>query len=185
MSANDLESPQTSADVRYPIGKFHAPETISSQDRAGWLSTLADLPGKLRAATKGWSEEKLNTPYRESGWTVLQLLHHIADSHMNAYCRVKLALTEDWPTISAYDEAKWAELRDAKTAPAEWSLAMIEPLHARWVMLLRSVREEEWRRGYKHPVMGPMTVEQVLSLYAWHSQHHLEHITRLSQRKGW
>lgn len=161
------------------------PEAIAPVDREYWIVNLADLPTELRSAVDDWGEARFRKPYREGGWTVMQLLHHIADSHMNAYCRMKLALTEDWPTIKPYDEAKWAELHDAKSAPAEWSLQMIESLHARWVMLLQSLKEDGWRRGYRHPEMGPMTVEQVLALYAWHSKHHTAHITHLSHRMGW
>ena len=173
------------ADLRYPIGKFRAPETISGEDREYWLSNLAELPSELRFAVEGWDMERLSTPYRDGGWTVCQLLHHIADSHMNAYCRMKLALTQDWPTIIPYDEEKWAELHDAKSAPVEWSLEIIESLHARWAMLLLSLTPGDWLRGYKHPEMGPMTLERVLALYAWHGRHHTAHITHLSQRLDW
>lgn len=185
MRVEDQKSSAANSDPRYPIGKFRGQETISAEDRAYWLSTLADLPGELRTAVHGWSDARLSKPYREGGWTVRQLLHHIADSHMNAYCRMKLALTEDWPPITDYNEAKWAQLHDAEVAPAEWSLELIESLHARWVMLQQSMKPDDWLRGYKHPALGPMTLERVLALYAWHSKHHLAHITHLSQRMGW
>ena len=180
MSQNAIPS-----DPRYPVGKFRAPETISAEDREYWLTNLSELPGELRSAVDGWDSEKLNTPYREGGWTVCQLVHHIADSHMNAFCRTKLALTEDWPTITPYDEAKWAETADVKSAPVEWSLEIIESLHARWAMLLLSLTPGDWLRGYMHPEMGPMTLERVLALYAWHGRHHTAHITHLSQRLDW
>ncbi|MHB1021741.1 MAG: YfiT family bacillithiol transferase [Acidobacteriaceae bacterium] len=176
-------TPET--DLRYPVGKFQMPATIALEDREQWLETLADLPENLRNAVLGWNEHRLDTNYREGGWTVRQLLHHIADSHMNAYVRIRLALTEDWPTIKPYDEGKWAQLHDAKVAPVEWSLELIESLHARWVMLFESLQAEDWKRGYKHPESGAMTVEQVLALYAWHSRHHTAHITHLQQRMGW
>ena len=185
MNPRSPASASTSIDPRYPIGKFRMPEEMLPEARAYWISNLADLPTHLRSAVDDWDETQFKQRYRDGGWTVRQLLHHIADSHMNAYCRMKLALTEDWPTIKPYDEAKWAELHDAQAAPAEWSLELIESLHARWVMLLQALQEPDWRRGYRHPEMGPMTVEQVLALYAWHSKHHTAHITHLAQRLDW
>jgi hypothetical protein len=127
---------------------------------------------------------RLNTPYRDGGWTVRQLVHHIADSHMNAFIRVRFALTEDWPTIKTYDEDAWALLRDS-TAPVEWSLELIESLHARWVMLLQSLNEEQWKRGFHHPEYGAMSVELTTVVYAWHSRHHVAHITHLRSKEGW
>lgn len=174
----------TVVDARYPIGKFEIPETITPDDRLAAIASLADLPEQLRNAVDGMDSARLNTPYREGGWTVRQLVHHIADSHMNAFIRMRLALTEDWPTILTYDENAWARLRDS-TAPVEWSLELIESLHARWVMLLQSLNEEQWKRGFRHPEHGPMSVELTTMVYAWHSRHHVAHITHLRARQGW
>ncbi|MBS1820665.1 MAG: putative metal-dependent hydrolase [Acidobacteria bacterium] len=175
---------QTAADPRYPIGKFEKPATITSDDTRGAISVLAELPEMLRNAVEGLDASQLNTPYREGGWTVRQLVHHIADSHMNAFIRMRLALTEDWPTIGAYNEKAWAELHDS-AAPVEWSLELIESLHARWVMLLQSLTDEQWRRGYRHPENGPQALDGVALMYAWHSRHHVAHITHLRAHEGW
>jgi hypothetical protein len=148
------------------------------------IAALAELPGNLSEAVKGLDREQLDTPYREGGWTVRQLVHHIADSHMNAFLRVRLALTEDWPTITPYDEKAWALLPDA-AAPVGWSVALVESLHARWVMMLEALSEEQWQCGFKHPERGSNTVEMTTLLYAWHSRHHVAHITRLREREGW
>ncbi len=177
MSLNDM-------DPRYPVGRFTAPSTISPDERIDAIATLAELPEQLRNAVDGLSFAQLSTPYREGGWTLRQVVHHVADSHMNALIRVKLALTEDWPTIKPYDEKAWASLHDV-AAPVEWSLELIESLHARWVMLLQSLTEEQWHRGYDHPEAGKMTVEAATLLYAWHSRHHVAHITHLRAKEGW
>jgi uncharacterized damage-inducible protein DinB len=171
-------------DLRYPVGDFKAPATISRGERADAIATLAELPEQLRNAVDGLSAAQLSTPYREGGWTVRQVVHHVADSHMNALIRVKLSLTEDWPTVKPYDEAAWAKLHDM-TAPVEWSLELIEALHGRWVMLLQSLSDEQWKRGCNHPQNGPMTVELATLLYAWHSRHHVAHITHLRSRENW
>jgi hypothetical protein len=171
-------------DPRYPVGKFKRLEKVTPHLRMAAIATLAELPGKLREAVEGLDRVQLETPYREGGWTVRQLVHHIADSHMNAFLRVRLALTEDWPTITPYDEKAWALLHDS-AAPVAWSVALIENLHARWVMLLESLTEDQWARGMKHPVNGPMTVELATQMYAWHSRHHVAHITRLREIEGW
>jgi hypothetical protein len=171
-------------DPRYPIGHFAAPSSISSDDRARAIAVIAGTPALLREATHGLSEDQLDTPYREGGWTVRQLIHHIADSHMNALIRVHLALTEDWPTIKPYKEAAWAELHDS-TAPVEWSLNIIDSLHARWAMLLNSLDEAQWQRGFNHPERGPSNLELATLLYEWHSKHHLAHITQLKRRENW
>jgi hypothetical protein len=177
MSLNDM-------DPRYPVGRFTAPSTISPGERTDAIATLAELPEQLRNAVDGLSFAQLSTPYREGGWTLRQVVHHVADSHMNALIRVKLALTEDWPTIKPYDEKAWAMLHDV-AAPVEWSLELIESLHARWVMLLQSLNEAQWRCGYDHPESGRMTVEVATLLYAWHSRHHVAHITHLRAKEGW
>ncbi len=171
-------------DPRYPVGRFVAPAAISPNDRMGAITTLAELPELLRNAVDGLNFAQLGTPYREGGWTVKQVVHHVADSHMNALIRAKLSLTEDWPTVKPYDEAAWALLHDV-TAPVEWSLELIESLHARWVMLLQSLDDQQWKRGCNHPESGPLTVELLTLLYAWHSRHHVAHITHLRSRENW
>jgi hypothetical protein len=177
MILNDL-------DPQYPVGKFEKPEAITPDDRVGAIATLAELPEQLRNAVDGLDHAQLNTLYRDGGWTLRQVVHHVADSHMNAFIRVRLALTEDWPTIKPYNEAAWATLHDV-TAPVEWSLELVESLHARWVMLLQSLEEAQWQRGFRHPENGPTTVELATLLYAWHSRHHVAQITHLRARKGW
>jgi uncharacterized damage-inducible protein DinB len=176
--------PTRDIDPRYPIGKFVAPDPITKDDRLSAIVALADLPTELRNAVQGLNYAQLNTPYREGGWTVRQVVHHIADSHMNAFIRVRLALTEDWPTIKPYNEAAWATLHDA-TAPIEWSLELLESLHARWVMMLQSLTEEQWQRGFRHPESGQMTVEFATLVYGWHSHHHVAHINHLRAKEGW
>jgi hypothetical protein len=174
----------TDIDPRYPVGVFEAPASISADERTGAVATLAELPEQLRNAVDGLSSAQLGTPYREGGWTLRQVVHHVADSHMNAFIRVKLALTEDWPTVKTYDEAAWAKLHDM-AAPVEWSLELVEALHARWVMLLQSLDETQWQRGYVHPEDGRVTVEMSALTYAWHSRHHVAHITHLRAKEGW
>jgi hypothetical protein len=167
--------------LRYPIGKFA--DSGAKPDEA--IAVIADLPAALRAAVSGLTDAQLDTPYREGGWTVRQLVHHVADSHMNAYVRIRLALTEDWPAIKAYEESRWAELADAKTLPVEISLSLLESLHRRWVVLLESLTEAEWQRGYIHPENGRQKLETVVQLYSWHSRHHTAHVTELRKRMGW
>ena len=174
----------TDVDPRYPVGRFTPPATITAGDRTDAIATLAELPEQLRNAVDGLSFAQLSTPYREGGWTLRQVVHHVADSHMNAYIRVKLALTEDWPTIKPYDEAAWAKLHDV-AAPVEWSLELVESLHARWVMLLQSLEDYQWKCGYNHPESGRTTVEVAALLYAWHSRHHVAHITHLRAKENW
>ena len=171
-------------DPRFPVGQFMPPEQVSVDERVYAIATLAELPSQLRNAVDDLDQEQLDTPYRDGGWTVRQVVHHVADSHTNAVIRVRMALTEEWPTIFAYDEKAWAKLHDY-AGPVEWSLELIESLHARWVMLLQSLSDEQWQRGFKHPVMGPMTVETSTLLYAWHSRHHVAHITHLRAREDW
>jgi len=171
-------------ELRYPLGVFRRPALITSEDRALAIATLAELASELRHVVRGLDMVQLETPYRAGGWTVQQLVHHIADSHMNALMRVKLALTEDTPTIKPYDEKAWAQLHDS-AAPIEWSLELVECLHARWVMLLQSLTEAEWQRSFVHPERGPQTIELATLLYAWHSRHHVAHIGRLRSREDW
>jgi len=172
------------ADLRYPVGKFHRVDTLSTAGRTRLIGEVADAPANLRAALKGLSESQLDTPYRPGGWTVRQVAHHVPDSHMNAFVRFKLALTEDEPTIKTYEESLWAHLADAKL-PVEPSLALLENLHTRWVALLKSLDEPEWKRRFVHPALGPMSLEQTLALYAWHGRHHVAHVTSLREREGW
>ncbi|HSF16427.1 MAG TPA: putative metal-dependent hydrolase [Vicinamibacteria bacterium] len=174
-----------SADVRYPIGPFRFPETISDDDRESLVNRIAETPSKLRAAVSGLDENQLATPYRPGGWTVRQVVHHLPDSHLNSYVRFKLAVTEDEPTIKAYDEALWADLSDAKDAAVEVSLDLLESLHERWVYFLRSLTPDLYRRRFRHPELGTITVDQNIALYAWHGRHHVAHITALREREGW
>jgi len=173
-----------SEDLRYPIGGFVCPANVPKAELDEAIATLAALPGQLRDVVGTMSETQVDTPYRDGGWTVRQLVHHIADSHMNALIRVKLALTEDWPTIKSYNEKAWAELADSK-APVAWSLNLIENAHARWVVLLQSLEEAQWQRGFLHPERGGSTLEQATLLYQWHSKHHLAHIVNLRKRMNW
>jgi hypothetical protein len=172
-------------DLRFPIGKFHYDGPLSPEQKQAHLDAIDSAPAKLRKVVNGLSEAQLNTPYRPEGWTVRQVVHHVPDSHMNAYIRFKLALTEDEPTIKPYAEDRWANLRDTKTTPIEISLAMMDSLHSRWVQLLRSLKPEEWKRSFRHPEMGLVSLEKNLALYAWHSRHHVAHITSLRERNGW
>jgi hypothetical protein len=181
-----MSTAQTATDPRYPIGKFEAPAgSISEQQRKEWIAAVEETPLRMREAVKGLNAQQLNTPYREGGWTVRQVVHHVPDSHMNAYVRFKLALTEDNPTIKPYAEDKWAELGDGNT-PVEVSLQLLDSLHVRWVSLLKSLKEPDWKRTYHHPAMGKtLTLEQVLGLYAWHGRHHVAHVTTLRKTHGW
>ena len=173
-------------DLRYPIGKFHRPEAALTDDqRLEFIDAIEQTPARLTAAVKNLKPEQLDTPYRPDGWTVRQVVHHVPDSHMNAYTRMKLALTEDVPTIKPYDEARWAELSDSKTA-IEPSLAILENLHKRWVLLLKSLTFADWSRKYGHPEWSkPMSLDDTLALYAWHGKHHVAHITALRERNSW
>ena len=171
--------------LRYPVGRLESVTGTDPSLRGQHIQTLRQLPDKLSAAVAGLDETQLDTPYREGGWTVRQVVHHVADSHMNAYIRFRLALTEDWPTIKAYQEAEWAKLKDAHTLPVEVSLRLLEPLHHRWVVLLESLGEEDFSRGYRHPVYGEQSLGLALASYDWHSRHHTAHVTGLRKRMGW
>jgi uncharacterized damage-inducible protein DinB len=172
-------------DLRYPIGKFNWEGRATGEQRRQQTDVIAATPAWLRDAVKNLSEQQLDTPYRPGGWTVRQVVHHVPDSHMNAYVRFKLALTEDNPTVKPYAEARWAELVDARTAPIAISLLLLESLHHRWVTLLQSMSDGDWSRTFRHPELGPMTLEKNLALYAWHGMHHVAHITSLRERMGW
>jgi hypothetical protein len=172
-------------DLRYPVGEFRFPASVSAQELAVFIDHIAATPARMREAIAGLSDTQLDTPYRPGGWTVRQLAHHVPDSHINSYMRFRLALTEDDPVIKPYEEALWAELPDARTMPVEPSLALLENLHARWVPLLRSLSDAEWKRSFRHPALGPVRLEQNAALYSWHGRHHVAHITRLRERMGW
>jgi hypothetical protein len=172
-------------DLRFPIGRYSPPAVISPEQRAAWIAELEALPGNLAHAAKGLNDDQLNTPYRPGGWTVRQVVHHIPDSHLNSYTRFRLALTEDSPTIKPYEEAAWAELPDAKSAPIEPSLLLADGLHRRWVMLLRTLTGEEFKRTFVHPEHGEVKLDWTLGLYAWHCRHHVAHIAGLRKRQGW
>lgn len=170
-------------DLRYPIGKFTPPPTITTENLEQWIETIATLPSRLRKTVDGLSEEILSTPYRPGGWTVRQVVHHVADSHMNSYIRFKWALTEDSPTIKAYDEVAWAILPDGKQGPIEVSLKLLESLHARWVLVLKSMTPDQLARTFTHPATGKSTrLDYNVGMYAWHGEHHLAHVTKLLER---
>jgi uncharacterized damage-inducible protein DinB len=172
-------------DPRYPAGKFEMPPDVSAAKREAAIGEIASAPEKIRAAVKDLNGAQLDTPYRDGGWTVRQVVHHVADSHMNAYVRWRLALTETEPTIKPYEEGAWAKLEDAAHAPVEVSLRLLDPLHERWVSLLRSVHAGEFARTFRHPEHGVRTLDWMLFLYAWHGRHHTAHITELRKQKGW
>lgn len=176
---------QGMADLRYPIGPFAAPGAFSVADRGAATRTLAELPARLRLACAGLTDTQLDTPYRPGGWTVRQVVHHTADSHLNAYLRTKFALSDDIPTIRPYPEAIWAEMADGKSAPVSMSLDLLDALHGRWVMLLRSLTPDQFARTLHHPERGAMSIDDVLAMYSWHSRHHTAHITALRDREGW
>jgi uncharacterized damage-inducible protein DinB len=176
----------SNADPRYPVGPFQ-PSTapLNEGQREECIAAIENHPANMREAVAALSDGQLDTPYRDGGWTVRQVVHHVVDSHVNAYVRFKLAVTENRPTIQTYDEARWAELPDAKGAPVDGSLAILAALHPRWVSFLRSLDEDDFRRAVEHPEMGGMTVDTLLQLYGWHCRHHEAHVTSLRDRRGW
>src|SRR5262245_8609720 len=169
----------TTVDPRFPIGKYVPNPSPDAATLARWIDDIAAAPGTLRAAVRGLDEAQLDTPYRPGGWTLRQVAHHVPDSHMNAYVRFKLALTEDTPTIKPYDESLWAELPDASSGPVEVSLVLLERLHERWVKLLRSMTPAQFAREYRHPESGTAPLSRIAGLYAWHGKHHPAQITTL------
>jgi hypothetical protein len=173
------------SDLRYPIGKCQRPQSLSPSERSAAIAAIAATPSNLRGAVRGLTDAQLDTPYRPDGWTVRQVVHHVPDSHANAYTRFKLTLTEDVPTIKPYDEVAWAKLDDSRTTPIETSLLMTDALHDRWVRLLESIAPNEFARTLNHPENGIMNLDQLLALYAWHGDHHVAHITGLRERSGW
>ena len=172
-------------DLSYPIGKYKQTGLISAGQRVEWIAEIAAFPNELSGVVGSLSDEQLDTPYRPGGWTVRQVVHHLPDSHLHSYQRFRLALTEDSPTIKPYTESRWAELPDARTAPIEVSLSLLDALHRRWVMLLRSLDDAAFARTFHHPESGEKRLDWVLGSYAWHGRHHLSQITGLLERMGW
>jgi len=175
----------TEPDLRYPVGRYLPPDHFSAEWRAARIAEMAALPGELRAAVRGLSDTQLDTPYRPGGWTVRQVVHHVPDSHLNMYLRLKWALTEATPTIKPYDEGAWAELPDVRLTPIDVSLALLEAVHDRGTRLLRAMRDADFERRYVHPESGEHTLNHMVGSYAWHGRHHVAHITTLRDRMGW
>jgi len=172
-------------DPRYPMGRYERRDVLTPDERAAMIEQIAAAPRKMRDAVAGLTPRQLETPYRDGGWTLRQVVHHVPDSHMNSYVRFKLARTEQTPTIRPYDEARWAELADSVDTPPETSMALLESLHDRWVRLLRSMSADDFQRTLNHPENGLMTLDAMLALYAWHGRHHVAHITSTRARQGW
>jgi uncharacterized damage-inducible protein DinB len=172
-------------DARYPIGDFEMEKEVTAAKREQAIAEISEAPKKLRAAVAGLNDAQLDTPYRQGGWTVRQLVHHVADSHVNAYIRWRLTATEKEPTIKPYDEKQWADLADAKTMPVKVSLDLLEAIHARWVNLLQQTPEADFTRTLVHPEHGPRAANWIVFLYAWHGKHHVAHVTELRKQKGW
>lgn len=172
-------------DIRFPVGDFAPDPDITPEKRRAWIEQLAQAPARLRVALSGLSEDQINTRYREGGWTLKQVVHHLADAHLNGFIRFKLALTEERPAIKTYEEALWSETADGRDAPVELSLNLFEALHARWIILLESLPEGAFARTFCHPQRGELSIDKALQLYAWHCVHHTAHITKLRERKGW
>ena len=172
-------------DLRYPIGEFERRDELNADERRAMIDTIAAAPARMREAVSGLSDAQLDTPYRDGGWTVRQVIHHVPDSHMNAYVRFKLALTEENPVIKPYDEAAWARAADTARTPVDVSLTLLEALHRRWVVLLESLAPADFARPLVHPDYGPLTIDWLLQLYAWHGRHHAAHVAELRKREGW
>ncbi len=172
-------------DPRYPIGKPDLKQQFTPDERGVLLDQIAGAPSALRKAASGLTAQQLDTPYRDGGWTVRQVVHHVPDSHLNAYIRTKLALTENEPTIKPYDEAAWAKLVDSRDTPVEVSLAIFDNVHQRWLTLLRSMSDGDFARTFRHPEHGVRTIDWMVGLYAWHGRHHTAHVTSLRERMGW
>ena len=182
-----MTAPSTSSgpDLPYPIGKLDRKSSLSADERRSAIDAIAVAPARLRTAVRDLTESQLDTPYRPDGWTVRQLVHHVADSHMNAYIRFRLALTEDNPTIKPYDEAQWAELPDMRAMPVGVSLDLLDRLHERMVFMLRAIPAPAFSRPLTHPENGPMTIDALLNVYAWHGRHHTAHVSALRERMKW
>lgn len=173
------------SDLRYPVGRFNMEHEPTDDERRTLIDEIAETPSRLRAAIRAFSDEQLDTPYRPGGWTVRQVVHHVPDSHLNSYIRFKLALTEEEPIIRPYDEDRWARLEDSRLTPPEVSLGLLDALHERWVILLRSLAPEDFRRTFRHPELGLVSLNKNVALYAWHGRHHVAHIISLSESRGW
>jgi hypothetical protein len=171
-------------DLRYPIGQFERPGTVTAEQRTAWIEDIAATPARLGDSVSGLTDQQLDTPYRPGGWTLRQVVHHVADSHMNSFIRFRLALTEDEPTVKPYDEKKWAELPDS-VMPVDLSLQIVEALHRRWVVLLRGMSDADFSRTFRHPEMGLFRLDVNLALYSWHGKHHVAHIANLRKTMGW
>ncbi|HLN97230.1 MAG TPA: putative metal-dependent hydrolase [Pyrinomonadaceae bacterium] len=172
-------------DLRYPIGEFKYDAPLSDSERQVCIDEIEKTPQRMRAAVVGLNEQQLDTPYRPAGWTVRQVVHHVPESHLNSYIRFKLAITEDQPTIKPYFEDRWAQLDDALKAPIALSLDLLEALHGRWIWFLRSLKQEDFQRTFKHPELGIVSLDKNIALYAWHGRHHVAHITSLRERMNW
>jgi len=173
------------SDLRYPVGEFHPPASIDRARLDAWIADIEALPGNLRSAVEGLSDPQLDTPYRPGGWTIRQIVHHVADGHLNAYTRFRLALTEQTPTVKPFEPDAWAELADAKWGPIEPSLALLDGLHRRWVALLRSLSDEDFKRAYRRPSGEVPVLDAILGYFAWHCRHHVAQILSLRERRGW
>ena len=174
-----------SDDVRYPVGPCEWPAEVSAEEKRTHLRDIAELPVKLRAAVAGLAVQHLDIPYREGGWTIRQIVHHIPDSHMNSYVRFKLALTEDQPTIKPYDEKLWAEMPEARTGPIEMSIDLVDALHRRWSLMLQNMTEADFERSLLHPDIGPLKLKSLVAGYGWHCRHHVAQIVATRRRMGW
>lgn len=172
-------------ELRYPIGEFKFEGPLTDDRRAAFIGKIEETPVRMRAAVAGLNDEQLDTPYRPGGWTVRQVVHHVPESHLNSYVRFKLAITEDEPTIKPYFEDRWAELDDARQAPIALSLDLLEALHGRWIWFLRSLKQADFQRTFRHPELGIVSVDKNIALYAWHGEHHVAHITSMRKRMGW
>jgi hypothetical protein len=172
-------------ELSFPVGRFQRPASLTQDERRRAIDDIAAAPKNMRAAAHGLNDAQLDTPYRPDGWSVRQVVHHVPDSHMNAYIRFKLTLTEDTPTIKPYDQAAWAGLEDARSTPIETSLSLLETVHDRWVRILNAMSPSDFKRTLNHPESGIMTLDQLLAMYAWHSKHHVAHVNNLRARNGW
>ncbi len=172
------------SDLRYPVGPFEARKSITADERRALIGAIGDAPRNMRAAVANLSEQQLDTPYRDGGWTVRQVVHHVPDSHLHAYIRLKFALTEDNPTIKPYDEARWAELADSR-GPIDASLTLLDSVTARWIAVMNAMRDDDFARAFVHPEHGPVNLDWLVQMYGWHSRHHVAHITSLRARNGW
>lgn len=176
---------QATVDLSYPIGRFDVKQSVAPEARPALIEVIAGAPVRFSMAVSGLDDAQLDTPYRPGGWTVRQTVHHVAESHMQAFSRFRWALTEDNPAVKGYNEAKWAELHDSRTLPVAVSLTLLEALHTRWTDLLHSMTDIDFARTFDHSDLGPFRLDGALGLYAWHTRHHAAHITGLRERMGW